>query len=75
MRLNLQTDISTNIAKEQIHMAYLQCGIEQVLSCWPSISAKQHLCRVVAPQWNSLVLDKLKHQLQREEMVLAFAFA
>ena len=56
-------------------MAYLQCGIEQVLSCWPSISAKQHLCRVVAPQWNSLVLDKLKHQLQREEMVLAFAFA
>lgn len=75
IRLNLQIVMSTNVAKEQIEMAYLQCGTKEVPSCWSSISAKQHLRSVVAPQWNSLVLDKLKDQLRREEMVLAFAFA
>jgi hypothetical protein len=53
-------------------MAYLQCSIEEVLSCWPSVSAKQHLRCLVPPKLNSLILDKLKDQLRREETVFRY---
>ena len=44
-------------------MAYLQCSIKQISSCGSGISTKQNLRCVLAPQWNALVLGKLKHQL------------